>query len=122
MLLTRNLNSRNHPTCPKAGHVSYYDCVTDYVMPTSCVDGAVRLSGESSYRGRLEICRNKVWGTVCAAGGFSTNDANVACRMLGQQPLGKLARCIVWHNPLAYVYREYYIYYEYNKNEPPHVY
>ena len=54
------------------------------------MDGSVRLSGESSYRGRLEICKSSVWGSVCTSKGFSSNDANVACRMLGQQPRGKI--------------------------------
>lgn len=61
--------------------------------PTDCVDGSVRLTGESSYRGRLEICRANVSGTVCAPQntfehiGFS--EASVACQMLGHQSRGK---------------------------------
>ena len=60
----------------------------------NCEDGSVRLSGENSTRGRLEICKGNVWGSVCAGRGylvdFSTDDANVACGMLGQQSVGKV--------------------------------
>ena len=34
------------------------------------------------------MCRNHVWGTVCASRGFDGNDANVICRILGHQPYG----------------------------------
>ena len=60
---------------------------------TNCTDGSVRLTGESSYRGRLEICKGNIWGSVCLYLGFSTNDANVACRMFGQQSIGWLISC-----------------------------
>ena len=56
------------------------------VEPTTCEDGEVRLSGESPYRGRVEICKGKVWGSVCHSSAFSNSDANVICRMLGHQP------------------------------------
>jgi len=38
--------------------------------------------GESPYQGRLEICHNGNWGTVCSHG-FDNRDARVACRGLG---------------------------------------
>ena len=59
-------------------------------MVSHCEDGSVRLVGESSHRGRLEICKGNVWGSVCYAYYFSTADSDVVCRMLGQQPLGMI--------------------------------
>ena len=49
----------------------------------SCSHGALRLvGGRSSNEGRVEICINGVWGTVCNSGWGSSN-ARVVCRQLG---------------------------------------
>ena len=58
------------------------------VEPTDCEDGNVRLIGDLLYRGRVEICRGHVWGSVCYES-ISTNDAEVICRMLGYHNLGE---------------------------------
>ena len=44
--------------------------------------GEVRLNGTSTLEGRVEICINNAWGTVCS-NRFSSSDAQVICRNLG---------------------------------------
>ena len=60
-----------------------------------CNNTEIRLAGGSDqYEGRVEICFNETWGTICD-GSWSTNDANVACRQLGYAATGKLSS-VLW--------------------------
>ena len=55
-----------------------------------CNNSDIRLAGGSDqYEGRVEICFNETWGTICD-GSWSVNDANVACRQLGYAATGIL--------------------------------
>ena len=48
-----------------------------------CADGDIRLrGGTSASEGRVEICNNHAWGTVCDDL-WGNPDANVACGQLG---------------------------------------
>ena len=48
-----------------------------------CANGQLRLAaGNIVNEGRVEICINNVWGTVCDDG-WSSTDAAVVCQQLG---------------------------------------
>ena len=52
---------------------------------SACATGDLRLTGGSNeYEGRVEICMNGVWGSICDYGWDST-DAHVVCRQLQYQ-------------------------------------
>ena len=49
----------------------------------NCDDGALRLvGGDNPLEGRVEICINNAWGTICDST-FNQDDADVICRQLG---------------------------------------
>ena len=53
-----------------------------------CTQGGIRLQGGTTTQGRVEICNNNVWGTVCDDF-WGAADAQVACRQLGFGATGK---------------------------------
>ena len=60
--------------------------------PEACMasDPAVRLvNGSSVYNGRLEVCANGYYGTVCQSD-WTVEDATVVCRQLGYATFGEL--------------------------------
>ena len=63
------------------------------VVPSNCTNGMLRLAGKVSPTGdsgRLEVCHNGAWGTVCY-GSVGEREARVACGQLGFQSIhGKL--------------------------------
>ena len=57
---------------------------------TACTQGALRLQGGTANSGRVEICNNNVWGTVCDDL-WGNVDARVACRQLGFAATGSVS-------------------------------
>ena len=56
------------------------------------MDGDIRLvGGRSMYEGRVELCRNEAWGTVCDDF-WNAPDANVVCRQLGFNDTGEYSK------------------------------
>ena len=68
---------------------SYNTLCTDPTTRTAnCTDGELRLRGGATSReGRVEMCYERQWGTVCDSS-WGTNDAKVACRQLGFSSFG----------------------------------
>ena len=62
---------------------------TKYVA--DCEDGEVRLAdGTHETNGRVEICQNGLWGSVCSDYDWDVQDARVVCRQLGFEFEGKV--------------------------------
>ena len=53
------------------------------ILIAACSQGDIRLiGGVNSSEGRVEVCNQNQWGSVCDVG-WDMNDANVACRQAG---------------------------------------
>ena len=72
-----------------------------------CNEGALKLAGGSTNNeGRVEICSNGIWGTICDANKWDSRDATVVCKQLGYKNPSKeviskhkqLTSTILFHN------------------------
>ena len=82
--------------------LAYYKYIRMYILSHSyiftsvsatvyanCTDGEVRLANGTTDQvagitdGRLEICYNHAWGTVCQ-NSFQSSEASVTCSQMGQ--------------------------------------
>ena len=49
---------------------------------SDCSEGSIRLQGGNTTSGRVEICHDNIFGTICDDF-WDNSDAKVACRQLG---------------------------------------
>ncbi|XP_019863236.1 PREDICTED: deleted in malignant brain tumors 1 protein-like [Amphimedon queenslandica] len=81
--------------CPMNGlheySCSHYDdaavaCQLTDVKYSTCTTGEVRLAdGATEFEGRVEVCENRVWGSVCTVSSSNDGNAYTLCHELGYQ-------------------------------------
>lgn len=70
---------------------------TTFPFKLDCNDGDVRLMGiSSSMEGRVEVCYDGVWGSVCTRA-WSAADVSVTCRQLGYTDSGIYNEAVINH-------------------------
>ena len=70
--------------------------VVEDVMVDNCADKEIRLSGgPNEMEGRLEVCHNHVWFSVCGKGNFFNDmDRMVVCKSMGFSEFGEFSSAL----------------------------
>lgn len=83
---TGNETNLSNCSLSKTGYCSHYSDV-GVGCEQACGENQIRLVGGANYtEGRLEVCRDGQWGTVCDdpnSRSFATEEAVVICKQLG---------------------------------------
>ena len=67
----------------------FYVLVVDQSLSQNCSHGDVRLMGGTEFAGRVEVCDNGTWGTICDKE-WDHQDAQAVCNQLNlKHPSGK---------------------------------
>ena len=66
-----------------------------FLDPGSCEEGAVQLAdGIIDQEGRVEVCHDGVWGSICDEG-WDKTDAHIICQQLGYAETGNFTIAVV---------------------------
>ena len=91
------INNNSLPSCTTS-YIHSHDCAILFAV--ICSNGDIRLvGGLSEFEGRVEVCWNEIWGTVCDDS-WGVTDARVVCRQLGYGTASKNTCAI--NNKLEY--------------------
>ena len=69
-------------TCKHWYMYTFQMSVNFYIEQKPCNHSQIRLNDDINASGRVEVCLDGQWGTVCDCG-WTRHDANTVCRQLG---------------------------------------